>query len=170
MALEVRDDEAPPSLDTVYLEIKDRIGVQLDQADALDRKAGTLLTFSSVILTVAAGLRFATTGQDDLSKMTFLTFFILGAVLYVITMYFAFRAYAVVSYRRDPEPRPLRDLYLFQEPSYTKRRVMANLIESFEHNAEILRVKSYDVRMASRYMFLETLMLALALAFERLLV
>jgi len=45
---------------------------------------------------------------------------------------------------------------------------MANLIESYEYNAEILRAKAYDVGMASRYMFLETLMLALALAVERL--
>jgi len=122
MTLHVRDDEAPPSLEAIFIEVKDRIGVQLEQADALDRKAGTLLTFSSVVLTVAAGLRFATAELDDLLKATFLAFFILGVVLYAVTMYFAFRAYAVVPYGRDPEPRPLRDLYLFEETELYKTK------------------------------------------------
>ncbi len=168
MTLQVLGDEAPPSLEVVYGEIKERIAVQLDQADALDRKAGTLLTLSSVILTVAAGIRLTATENDDPSKAIFLAFFVLGVSLYTVTVFFAFRAYSVVSYRRDPEPRPLRDLYLFEDPSYTKRRVMSNLIESFEHNARLVGGKAYYVRMASRYLFLETLALAFALAFERL--
>jgi hypothetical protein len=169
LVIQVRDDESPPSLDTVFVEVKDRMVVQLDQADALDRKAGTLLAFSSVVLTVAAGLRFGAVDDNNVAKGAFLASFVLGVTLYAVTMFFAFRAYAVVRYRRDPEPRPLRDLYLFEEPSYTKRRIIANLIESFDHNAEILRAKAYDVRMASRYLFLETLTLAVAVAFERVL-
>jgi hypothetical protein len=98
-----------------------------------------------------------------------LCFFSLGALLYVVTMVFAFRAYAVVSYRRDPEPRPLRDNYLFEDPDFTKRRLVSNLIDSFEFNAEILRTKAYSVRMASRCLFLETIALATALALERVL-
>jgi hypothetical protein len=152
----------------VYEEIRERIAVQLDQANHLDSKAGNLLAFSSIVLTVAAGLRFAF-DEVDASRIVFIVFLSVGALLYVITMFFAFRAYAVVTYRRDPEPRPLRDNYLFEDPEFTKRRLISNLIESFEFNADILRAKAYEVRMASRYLFLETFALATALALERVL-
>ena len=158
----------PASLDIVYDEVKERVAVQLDQANHLDSKAGNLLAFSSIVLTVAAGLRFAFDGVDA-SRIAFIIFFSLGTLLYVVTMFFAFRAYAVATYRRDPEPRPLRDNYLFEDPDFTKRRLISNLIESFEFNAEILASKAYDVRMASRYLFLETFALAAALAVERVL-
>ena len=44
----------PRSLDIVFEEIRERIAVQLDQANHLDSKAGNLLAFSSIVLTVAA--------------------------------------------------------------------------------------------------------------------
>jgi len=168
MTTEIRDDQ-PASLDTVFAEVKERIAVQFDQAESLDRKAGTLLGFSSLVVTVAAGLRFAAFNESAVSTAFFVALFVLGLAFYAISVFFAFRAYAVVSYRRDPEPRPLRDLYLFEEENYTKQRIISNVIDSFGHNAKILAEKAYAVRMASRFLFFETLVLATALAFERIL-
>lgn len=73
----------------------------------------------------------------------------------------------MIEYRRDPEPRPLRDFYLNQEERLTKRRLVSNLIASYEFNAPLLKNKAYNIRMAARFLFAETILLALALVVER---
>ncbi|MFQ5879640.1 MAG: hypothetical protein ACE5IZ_05665 [Dehalococcoidia bacterium] len=158
-------EQAAPSLDLVFNEVKERISVQLGQIEALDHKAGTLLGLSSVVITIAAGLRFVE--GEGASKVAFLTLFSLGALFYAITIFFAFRGYWVVEYRRDPEPRPLRDFYLSQEEELTKRRLLSNMIASYEFNVPLLRNKAYNIRMAARFLFVETVLLALALTTER---
>ena len=167
LATKDEDRGQPPSLDLIYSEVKERLRVQYDGIDALDRKAGTILTFSSVIIAVAAGLRFTTLDQDVASKVVFLLFFSLGALLYALTVWFAVNAYSAVTLRGDPEPRPLRDNYMFKDPVYTKRRVLSNLIESFEFNAARLRPKALNVNVAMRLVFLETILLAAALVLDR---
>lgn len=66
-------EQAPPSLDLIYDEVKERIQVQLGQIEALDHKAGTLLGLSSVVITIAAGLRFIE--GEGASQIAFVTAF-----------------------------------------------------------------------------------------------
>ncbi len=159
-------DTPPRSLDLIYGEAKERLAVQLAQVEALDAKAAAVFGLPNLVITVAAAIRFS--GERTVaSNAVFLPLFVIGAFLYVVTMYFAFTAYRVVRFRRDPEPRPLRDFYLDEDPLVTKRRLLSNLIDSYEFNASLLDRKAYNVRMAQRYLFLTTLMLAIALVAER---
>lgn len=112
----------PPSLDIVFQEVKERLNVQLQQVDTIDAKAGTVLSVASLVMTLGTGLGVAARPQGIDGMSLALVF--ASAVFYASTMVFGFRGYWLRNFRRDPEPAPLRDGYLFQPPDFTKRRVM----------------------------------------------
>jgi len=157
----------PQSLDIIFAEVKDRLKAQSDQIKALDQKAGLVLSSSSLIITIGAGLR-TTLGKSSPSEVTlssvcsFALFFFAG-LLYLFTMIFAFRAYSLVRYRRDPEPRPLRQHYIMEKPALTKSTILANMIQSFEENQrKIHHQKVPNLHLALRLLMAQTLMLAAA--------
>jgi len=149
MTQEIDQDE-PRSLEIVFAEVKDRLNTQSEQIKTLDGKAGLVLSSSSVIITIGAGLRAALgelgPGESTLPSTAIFGFslFVLAAVLYLATMIFALRAYSPRSYRRDPGPTALRELYIFEDPTFTKRRILANVIQSFEENKK--RIRDHKLR------------------------
>ena len=155
----------PPSLDIVYEEVKERLDIQLHQVDTLDAKAGTVLSVASLVMTIAAGLQ-ATMPREDLDGWP-LILLLAGTIFYAFAMLFAFRGYWLRNFRRDPEPRPLRDLYLFQSADFTKRRVTANRIESFELNSALLESKVWNIKAAIILLVIQTLTLVIALMLQR---
>lgn len=156
---------SPPSLELVYIEIKDRLAAQLHQVDTLDSKAGTVLSIASLVMTIAAGLQVSF-GRGAVENLP-LGLLLSGAILYAVTMFFAFRGYWVRNFRRDPDPGPLRDRYLFQSPDFTKRRIMANMIQSFSVNRELIESKVWNIRFAIIFLAAQTLILVGALVAER---
>ncbi|MDP2674200.1 MAG: hypothetical protein Q8Q00_04740 [Dehalococcoidia bacterium] len=155
----------PPSLDVVYQEVKERLDIQLHQVDTLDAKAGTVLSVASLVMTIAAGLQ-ATVGREDLHGWP-LILLLAGALFYAFAMLFAFRGYWLRNFRRDPEPKPLRDLYLFQAPDFTKRRLTANRIQSFELNSQLIESKVWNIKAAIILLAVQTLTLVMALVLQR---
>jgi hypothetical protein len=161
----IQQSPHPPSLDIVYEEVKERLDLQLHQVDTLDAKAGTVLSIASLVMTIAAGLQ-ATISREDLRDWP-LVLLLAGAMFYAFTMLFAFRGYLLRNFRRDPEPRPLRDLYLFQPADFTKRRVTANRIESFELNSGLIESKVWNIKVAIILLAVQTLTLVAALVLQR---
>lgn len=153
MTEETEQDE-PRSLEIIFAEVKDRPNTQSEQIRTLDGKAGLVLSSGSLIITIGAGLCTAL-GESDPGEATLLSIcsfalFALAGVLYVLTMIFAFRAYSLRRYRRDPEPRPLREHYMFENPTSTKRRILANMIQCFEENQEIIhnnKVRNLEIAL-----------------------
>ena len=156
----------PASLDIVYVEVKERLAAQLQQVETLDSKAGTVLSIASLVMTIAAGLQvsFARGAIESLP----LTLLVLGTALYASTAFFGFRGYWVRNFRRDPEPGPLRDRYLFQDVNFTKRRILANMIQSFQINRDLIESKVWNIKVAILSLAAETLALVGALVSERL--
>lgn len=155
----------PPSLDIVYQEVKERLDLQLRQVDTLDAKAGTVLSVASLVMTIAAGLQ-AGVVRDDLNGWP-LVLVLSGLLLYFFTMVIAFRGYWLRNFRRDPEPGPLRDLYLFQSPDFTKRRVTANRIQSFQVNSQLIESKVWNIKVAIMLLAIQTITLVAALVLQR---
>lgn len=122
----------PLSIDIVYSEVKWRREKQLHQIDVLDDKLRNIMTLATVVLSIGAGAGFLGIFRDpelwcpSAANYTFLGLSIVGLASWAAVMYLGFIAYRPRRYRMDPEPRPLRDHYLFEEPDLTKRKVIAN--------------------------------------------
>lgn len=166
MTQETEQDE-PQSLEIVFAEVKDRLNAQSDQIRALDEKAGLVLSSSSLIITIGTGLRTAfgksVPGEATLSSICSFALFFLAGVLYLLTMIFAIRAYSLLRYRRDPEPRPLRQHYILEKPTFTKSKILANMIQSFEENQKkIHHNKVKNLHIALKLLMAQTITLAAA--------
>lgn len=65
------------------------------------------------------------------------------------------RSWIVRPYFRDPEPRPLRDAYIFEQPEFTKRRLIAQFISAYEWNSNVMKKKVQELRWATWYFIAE---------------
>ena len=156
----------PPSLGVVFQEVKERLTLQLHQVDTLDAKAGTVLTVASVVMTLGAGLPVAT--SNDNIETGPLILLLGGTLFYVFAMFFGFRGYWLRNFRRDPEPGPLRDRYLLQEPDFTRRRIIANMIESYGVNQPLIESKVWNIKVGILLVGIQTVTVVSALILERL--
>jgi hypothetical protein len=150
------DEVPPPGLDLVYSEVKERLNLQFEQVEALDTKAAFVVSTASVVVSIAISLPAASYSRLDAST---LVIFGAGVAYYSYAMFAGVRAYLVRTYRRDPEPEPLRDGYLATAPEKTKQQLIENLIDSFNENKEIIRLKAFDVTAAMIFLMVQTLLL-----------
>jgi len=155
-------EEELPSIDIVHTEVKDRLDVQLRQIDSLDGKSGNLLFISSIVIGIGAAAQAALMGQAG-SGLVLLVFSV-PIVFYLLAMFFALRSWVVRPYFRDPEPRPLRDYYLSKKSDYTKRRIIAHFISSYEWNKMVIKKKVRELRISMWFFLAEVTFLALALS------
>ncbi len=151
----------PPSLDIVYAETKDKLDIQIRQVDSLDNKTGNILFVASIVIGVGAAAQAALIGQ--VSDAWVLLLFSIPIVFYLLTVFTALRGWIVKPYFRDPEPRPLRDEYLFEKEEFTKRRLIAHFISTFEWNTHILKQKVRELRLSTWFLLAETVSLTVVL-------
>jgi hypothetical protein len=145
----------PRSLDVVYTEVKDRLEVQLRQIEALDVKTGQILFVAGITLGIAAAAQAVAMVAVD--NRWIALFFSLPVLFYFGCMYYALKGWVIREFFRDPEPRPLRDHYLFESPEFTKRRLITHFISSYEWNQGNIKKKVYNVRIASYLLLGEVL-------------
>jgi len=145
----------PRSLDVVYSEVKERLEVQLRQIEALDVKTGQILFVAGITLGIAAAAQAVAMVAVD--NQWIALFFSLPVLFYFGSMYFALRGWVIREFFRDPEPRPLRDHYLFESPEFTKRRLIAHFISSYEWNQGNIKKKVRHTRIASYLLLGEVL-------------
>lgn len=152
--------EKPPSLDLIFSEVKERLGMQFQAIDSLDSKAGLILTGGSVVISVAAAVQASLNGEIGTAPLTML---IGGAIAYGLTMIYAVLGLWVQEYRRDPDPGALSVNYMDKEEHLTKRQIVTNLVESFDINVEVLKDKAVYIQCAMVFLVLETSLLVAAL-------
>ena len=150
-----------PSLDIVYTEIKDRLDVQIRQVDSLDGKTGNLLFISSIVIGIGAAAQAALIGNIDNTWVLLL--FSVPILFFLLTILTAIRSWVVRPYFRDPEPRPLRDLYLWTEEEFTKRKLIAQFISAYEWNAAVMKKKVRELRWSTWYFIAEIVSLTVVL-------
>jgi len=163
-AEEVKAEPYPSSLEIVYTEIKDKLDIQIRQIESLDNKTGNLLFVASFIIGVGAAAQAALIGQVD--NPLVLLLFSIPIVFYLLTVLTAVRSWIVKPYFRDPEPRPLRDDYLFEKQEFTKRRLIAHFISTYEWNSNILKRKVLELRWSTWFLLAETVSLTVVLIFR----
>jgi len=149
------DTADPRSLEVVYNEVKERLEVQLRQIESLDSKAGQILFVAGITLGIAAAAQAV--ALSAASSQWIVVFFSLPVMFYFGSMYFAIRGWVVKEFFRDPDPRPLRDYYLFESPEFTKRRLIAHFISSYEWNQGNIKKKVQNLRIATYLLLGEVL-------------
>jgi len=154
-------EPTPPSLDIVYGEIKDKLDVQIRQVDSLDGKTSNLLFISSIVIGIGAAAQAALIGK--VVNAWVLLLFSVPIMFYLLTVLTALRSWIVRPYFRDPEPRPLRDAYLFEQPEFTKRRLIAQYISAYEWNATVMKKKVQELRWSTWYFLAEIASLTIVL-------
>lgn len=144
MAMNEQSDVRPPSLDLIYVEVKDRLDQQFKQIETITTRAGFITGFASLVLATLITIR---KNMGELCNAEIILLGVAG-VLYGLVLFFSYRAYGLKTYTRDPEPRPLRDGYL-QKPEYeTKRQILTQFIESFDHNTKIINERVKNLKRA----------------------
>lgn len=151
----------PESLDIVYHEIKDKLDIQIRQVEQLDAKTGNILFIASIVIGVGAAAQAAMMHQ--VNDAVVLVFFSIPIIFYLLTILTAVRSWIVKPYFRDPEPRPLRDEYLFEKQEFTKRRLVAHFISTYEWNSAILHRKAWELRWSTWFLLAETISLTIVL-------
>jgi len=88
-------------------------------------------------------------------------------LFFLLTILTAIRSWVVRPYFRDPEPRPLRDLYLWTEEEFTKHKLIAQFISAYEWNAAVMKKKVRELRWSTWYFLSEIVSLTMGLPFLR---
>lgn len=151
----------PYSLDIVYAEIKDKLDIQIRQVDSLDNKTGNILFVASIVIGVGAAAQAALISM--VANPVVLLLFSIPIIFYLLTILTAVRSWIVKPYFRDPEPRPLRDEYLFEKEQFTRRRLIAHFISTYEWNAAVLQKKVFELRLSTWFLLAETISLTTVL-------
>ena len=154
-------EPTPPSLDIIYAEIKDKLDIQIKQVDSLDGKTGNILFISSIVIGIGAAAQAAIIGR--IVNAWVLLFFSVPIIFYLLTVLTALRSWVERPYFRDPEPRPLRDEYLFEQPEFTKRRLIAQFISAYEWNSAVMKKKVQELRRSTWYFIAEIASLTIVL-------
>lgn len=109
----------------VYRELKERINSQFETIENIKNKAGTMLGFMAVILT----LFFSIKQNHSLSyNFLFSLIFLLISIMMIIYIFSA------AKFRADPKPRNLYELYTSEKEEKTINQLSSNFVESYESN------------------------------------
>jgi preprotein translocase subunit SecG len=129
-----------PSLQLVEETIEKQLDNQISHIDSLDTKAGILFGFLAVTLGSAAGSKdfFEAAKTYNALKIA------VGAIF--IAFLLTLVAFAVREYRRDPNPRQLRQKYPSKSEETTRFALSDAYIDSFEANITKINRKVQAIR------------------------
>ncbi len=156
------DERKPLSLDIVFDEVKAQLESQTAQASALDGKASFVLASASLLTAGATGLQGAIERQKQIAAplpvhaLEFVT-----VVVYLAVVFAAWKAYGVRTYHRAPEPNALRKDYLFRDPEFTKRRLIATMANCYSRDLDTINNKVRWTKAALIALGIEGVCLAL---------
>jgi len=134
-----------PSLELVSDLVLAERQAQLGHVESLDNKAGIVLGFSGAVVALA-------TRQTSSLAIAGTVLAALAAALAVWT--FLPRSFPVF------EARALRDLYLRENPSFTRLQVLDTTVQMIEEGARLIRAKSWRLRVAMTLLVVATAVLA----------
>ncbi len=134
-----------PAADLILAEIKDRLAAQTAQKNALDTKAGLVVTGGAVFLAaVLQALLFPAKTVPGIVNVLAL----IAVLALAMAIGLGLWAYWLIRMERPPEPRVLREEYLARTESHTRLDLIDSYIEAFEQNEAKLEFRSVILRFA----------------------
>jgi len=129
-----------PSLQLVEETVEKQLDNQIGHIDALDTKAGILFGFLAVALATAASSK----DFVEAAKASYALKVAVGAIF--VAFLLTLVAFAIREYRRDPNPRQLRELYPSAPEDRTRFDLADAYVVSFESNVGKISVKVGTLR------------------------
>ena len=121
----LRSKPDPETLPLIYQEIKDRLGAQFDQVNAIDSKAGTMIGLAGGLAAIAG--------------------FVVDSwpvpVVLLVPMILAMLAVRIRAYRRDPDPKALWEHYRKEEQGVVMEQLISNWLQCYEKNRDGIKEK-----------------------------
>lgn len=155
-----------PSLDIVYDEVKQRLNQQFEQIESLNQRGTVLLGLVATITSVISGITALSIGDFSARPCLPAVLLIAAAALYIAVLLVTYRAYKIRTYRRDPEPKPLRDKYKNEDSNTTKETLINNFIQSYDDNSRTINEKIQALKTAYKLVIIQVIyVVMLALAF-----
>ncbi len=159
------DPDPDGSLDLVVRQIERRADLALQEAHALDNKAGFVLGAASFLLLGVTGLQgVAASHMMDGAIVHLVQWLAIGAVLiYLSVVSAALMAYMVHESVLEPEPFGFLEQYADASATRTQAYLAQVLLRSYTANHEIAERKMQWTRRALRAFLAESVFLALIL-------
>lgn len=127
------------SLQIIVDEIRLKLDDQLDSVKSLDNKAGIIVSFSGVILTILLT-------SDTLNKGS--RYAAVSAIFVFIASLLSLTVLLVRSYKRDPHPRNFYTRYAKKKHIETLEVLAGSFITSFEKNEKKVTIKKWLINFA----------------------
>ncbi len=109
----------------IYNEIKERLLSQDHTLEQMNLKAGTLMGFMGLFLSVI----YKTVSTNEMSVLI-----MVSLILLLFAIYLSFIVFIAQKYRADPKPRTLFENYWNKPLSKTRKVLISNFIETYEAN------------------------------------
>jgi len=120
------------TLKIIYESVKEQLNLQIQLIDSLDTKAGVLIGFNGIILSIML----------TLYNKVFIPLFIVGVIFFLVSMLIAYMGYKTEKFRRDPDPKKLRIKYSSKTVREITEVLIDNMIASFEENSNKIKQKA----------------------------
>lgn len=180
-AMTAADDvnEAPatdrdwPSLEVVYKEVQDSVAAQNDRLKTIDTKANFGLAAATLLTAGVTGLGRALgeSGRQLVASswkvfgielqvnqlVDWVTIISLG--IYAFIAFSTFMAYRLRTFKESPQPQPLIDKYIYEEPIFTKAAITKARVRDYGINQETIEAKAVWVSLAMMLLVVEALLL-----------
>lgn len=121
------------SINLIFEEARRQLEIQIGSIGSIDSKIGMIIGFNGVILGIAFSM--------DRSLISILWLYKIGIFLLFISFLAGIRAFWFRKYNMDPDPGALVKYYLKEEELFTKKRLIANYVNSYAMNKKILNGK-----------------------------
>ena len=152
---EVSQPSSLGSLDLIFEQIMSQMERQERQWDHLREKAGVILATTGPLLPIVIQLKaMFGDSQEYPSDLRWVLWGFWGAGILAITAaaLWALHAYRLRTFRHDPRPTPFVHGYIGRNPQDTKRQLLANALDSYEHNETVLVDIAKSLRKAYHFL------------------
>lgn len=156
------EGKSMPSLSLGLDLMRDNLGHQMAQADALDAKAGILFASSSFVTGVLVAWHKLPSHASGLVQRLPIA----ALVVYAAVVALSAIAFNVTSYGLSPDPLKLRDEYLFQEPDQAKDTIFHGMVIAWIKNEQALGTKLHWLLAAALAFAVQIIVVAVIITVE----
>jgi hypothetical protein len=113
----------------IYQVVKEKVDLAFQDIEHVETKAGILIAFNGVIISLAL---------KDIYDHTCFPLLIVSLTFFLVALGLNFMTFRAKKYRRDPNPRRFTDAYWNTSRKEIMEQVTANLIECYEYNEGLI--------------------------------
>ncbi|MDQ6883999.1 MAG: hypothetical protein M3077_07150 [Candidatus Dormibacteraeota bacterium] len=148
----------PETLELLLTDAKRQLEAQLSEIESINNRSGILLGFTSLVTGIVGIQGIAAKPAPHPGPGVL----VLIGVLFLFTLLSALFASFPRNVRFDPDPEMFRARYLFADPVYAKRTLLANIVRSFKTNTPMIRRREFWLKIAVAIFTIDLMLIVFA--------